>query len=270
MPNHNLLALKLKNRLASRAIWLSVAVVIITSIMVSSASAAHSWGGYHWARQSNPFTLKLSSNLSSSWQPFLATTSADWSASSVLDTTVVSGTKNPKTCKPTAGRVEVCNSKYGNNGWLGLAQIWISGGTHITQGAVKMNDTYMTRAPYNTTAEKNHVMCQEVGHTLGLGHQDESGAALGTCMDYSSDTGSQHPNTHDYEQLEQIYAHLDSTTSVDTTATSSAAADNSDLNNGQNWGRRVFRSRSGLVEVYEKQYKDGSKIISFVNLASHQ
>ncbi len=246
----------------------AVAFAIIT-VFYSTAGASHSWGNYHWARQDNPFTLKLSSNLTSSWRPYLETASDDWSASSVLDTTVITGFKNPKTCKPTAGRVEVCNAKYGNNGWLGLAQIWISGGSHITQGAVKMNDTYMTRALYNTPEEKNHVMCQEVGHTFGLGHQDESGATLGTCMDYSMSATSQYPNAHDYEQLEEIYAHLDTSTSVDLTSALSAAADSSDLNSNQNWGRRVIRGQNGLVEVYEKQYKDGSKLISFVNLAHH-
>ncbi|MBC9002950.1 MULTISPECIES: hypothetical protein [Micromonospora] len=40
---------------------------------------------------------------------------------------------SPKTCKATAGRVEVCNSAYGNNGWLGIASISVTGGTHITQ-----------------------------------------------------------------------------------------------------------------------------------------
>lgn len=244
--------------------------VVATLLFTNTASAAHSWGSYHWARQANPFTLKLASNLSSGWQPYLATTSGDWSLSSVLDTTVVAGTKNPRTCKPTSGQVEVCNSKYGNNGWLGLAQIWISGGTHITQGVVKLNDTYMTRAPYNTPAEKNHVMCQEIGHTFGLGHQDESGAALGTCMDYSMDPGSQYPNAHDYEQLEQIYSHTDSFNSYSSSSATSATLENSDLNNSQNWGRRVFRSNSGLLEVYVREYKDGSKIITTVTLAEHE
>lgn len=239
-----------------------------SAAMANTASATHAWSSYHWARQSNPFTLKLSSNLSPSWKPYLDTASSDWSQSSVLDTAVVNGTKNPKTCKPTPGQAEVCNATYGRNGWLGLAQVWISN-SHITQAAVKMNDTYMGKAPYNTAEEKNHVMCQEVGHIFGLGHQDESGADLGTCMDYSMSVNSQHPNTHDYTQLEQIYAHLDSTTSVGALANSNAASDASDLNNSQNWGSRVFRSNNGYVEVYERTYKDGSKLVSFVNLAVH-
>lgn len=254
-----------------KAVTMGVALVTLTVLagIPNSVSAIHSWGNYHWARQSNPFTLKLSRNLSSSWQPYLTTASSDWSQSSALDTVVVAGTKSPKTCKPTLGQAEICNASYGRNGWLGLAQIWISG-SHITQGAVKLNDTYMSRAPYNTVAEKNHVMCQEVGHIFGLGHQDESGADLGTCMDYSSSTNSQHPNAHDYEQLELIYSHLDSTTTIGALTTSNATQDSSDLNSSQNWGRRVFRSKSGLVEVYERTYKDGSKLISFVNLADHK
>ncbi|MBI1895150.1 MAG: hypothetical protein HYS04_01245, partial [Acidobacteria bacterium] len=49
------------------------------------------------------------------------------------------------------------------------------------------------------------------------GHQDEdfNNPNLGTCMDYTSNPSSnQHPNQHDYDQLELIYAHLDSTTTV--------------------------------------------------------
>ena len=85
----------------------------------------------------------------------------------------MAGTANPKTCKATAGRIEVCNSTYGKNGWLGIAQIWLSGG-HISQGTVKLNDTYFKTAQYNTTAWRNLVSCQEVGHTFGLDHQDEN------------------------------------------------------------------------------------------------
>src|SRR5215203_645915 len=52
-------------------------------------SEQHSWEGYHWARTSNPFTLKLGDNLSSTWDSHLGTTSADWTKSTVLNTKVV-------------------------------------------------------------------------------------------------------------------------------------------------------------------------------------
>ena len=104
--------------------------------------ATHSWGGYHWARTSNPFTVKLGDDVSAVWDDYLWTASNDWSVSGsldgVLDTDIVLGGTNPKRCRPTSGRVEVCTSTYGKNGWLGLAQIWVSG-LHITQAVSKMN-----------------------------------------------------------------------------------------------------------------------------------
>lgn len=192
------------------------------------AEASHSWGPYHWARTANPFTLKLGDNVSSAWDAYLATASADWSQSSVLDTTVVAGVVSPRTCKGATGRIEVCNSKYGNNGWLGLASIWINSESHITKGTAKMNDTYFTTTTYNTPAWRRLVMCQEVAHGFGLAHQDETfnNANLGSCMDYTNDPdggaggasavdpSNEHPNAHDFAQLETIYGHLDSGTTV--------------------------------------------------------
>lgn len=246
---------------SAKVLMVVAAVIVAAGSWITNAQASHSWGNYHWARTSNPFNLSLGSNLSADWRPYLNTTSSDWSASAVVDTTVVSGSTKPRNCRPKEGRVEVCNAFYGSNGWLGIAQIWISG-PHITQGIVKLNDTYMTKPPYNTPEEKNHVMCQEVGHTLGLGHQDESGAALGTCMDYSMDAGSQHPNAHDYEQLESIYAHLDSFTSIKSTTTGSSRLDGND---GEQWGKLVRRSANGRSEVYEHDLGHGRKKITFVN-----
>jgi hypothetical protein len=189
------------------------------------ASANHSWNGYHWARTSTPFTLKLGDNVSGLWDGMLVTASSDWSQSNVLGTTIVAGRTKPKACRPTSGRVEVCSANYGNTGWLGVAQIWISGGTHITQGTVKNNDYYFGSSgyQYNNTAEMQHVICQEIGHTLGLDHQDESGASLDTCMDYyhntsASDTKSTHPNQHDYDELATIYTHTDSSTTIGASA----------------------------------------------------
>ena len=233
------------------------------------ASATHSWGGYHWARTSNPFTLKLGDNLSSAWDPYLGTTSYDWSLSAVLNTTIVSGRTLPRKCRPTRGRVEACNYTYGSNGWLGVAQIWASG-SHIAQGTVKVNDTYFNTAAYNTPAWRNLVMCQEVGHTLGLNHQDEnfSNVPLGTCMDYSSDPApNQHPNAHDYEQLNIIYSHFDSTTTVGQTTPSGqmppAMAD-IDFETPAQWGKLIRSSHSGRTEVYELDFGGGHKVFTFV------
>src|SRR5215217_2668390 len=115
------------------------AAITLTLVGAAPAWANHSWGGYHWARTSNPFTVKLGDNLSSGWKTYLRTASSDWSKSTVLDTTVVAGQASGR-CKATSGRVEVCNGSYGQNGWLGVASIWLaSNSKHITQGTVKLN-----------------------------------------------------------------------------------------------------------------------------------
>lgn len=253
-----------------KKIFLGIFIAVLALVLtVSVARANHSWSGYHWARTSNPFTLKLGDNLTPNWDSFLATSSADWSLSTVLDTNVVTGGANPKNCRATAGRVEVCNSKYGNNGWLGIAQVWVNG-THITQGTTKMNDTYFNTAQYNTPAWKQFVMCQEVGHTFGLDHQDENftNSNLGTCMDYTNDPSTnQHPNAHDYEELETIYAHLDSFTTVSQTIGQIAkqlgpqvAAEN--LDNPGEWGRLI--RDNGKVGVYERDFGGGNKVVTHV------
>ncbi len=229
------------------------------------AAANHSWNGYHWARTSNPFTLKLGDNMSSTWDSVLATTASDWSVSTVLDTVVTTGQSNPKNCRPKAGRVEVCNNTYGKNGWLGVAQIWASG-SHITQGAVRLNDTYFNTAAYNTTAWRNLVTCQEVGHTLGLDHQDEnfSNPPLGTCMDYTRDpTPNQHPNQHDYDELVSLYSHLDATSTISAASALSAALGQSGDTPAE-WGKPVRSSSNGRSIVFERDFGGGNRVFTFV------
>lgn len=248
----------------SKKIFFALFSLLLVGALAGVANADHPWGNYHWARTANPLSLKLGDNMSSSWDSYLAVASSDWSASSVLDTSVVASGKNPRTCRPTAGRVEVCNYRYGNNGWLGIAQIWISG-SHITQGVTKMNDTYFNTSTYNTPAWKQFVVCQEVGHTFGLDHQDENfnNANLGSCMDYTSNPGTnQHPNAHDYAQLETIYAHLDSTnTAFSTTVNGKAPVD---LDNPTEWGKAVKQDAQGKDSVFEKDLGQGKKLLTHV------
>ncbi len=241
--------------------------VLLASVPV--VYAFHSWGPYHWARTTSSFTLKLGDNVSAAWDAYLSEASADWSVSSVLDTSIVAGSTRPKNCRPTAGRVEVCNAKYGNTGWLGIAQIWITGGEHITQGVAKMNDTYFTTASYNTPAWKRLVMCQEIAHTFGLDHQDEifDNPNLGTCMDYTNNPSgppsNEHPNAHDYEQLVTIYAHLDTTTTVGQTVGQSVAdLVRQDGNTPGEWGRKV--KDNGHVALFERDFGGGQKLLTYV------
>ncbi len=268
--------------LSPRRLLVCASGMIALGVLVNVASATHSWGGYHWARTTPQFTLKLGNNVSSGWQTYLSSASSDWNsptlfgaASTPLLTAVVAGSTSGRRCTMLAGTTQVCNYTYGNNGWLGLASIYITGGVHITQGSAKMNDTYFNTATYNNPNEKRHVMCQEVAHTFGLDHQSTNGSSLNTCMDYFSNTGSNagstlstRPNKHDFDELSIIYGHLDTTTTVALSTAKSSGAnageDEDEDNDSNKWGTLKSQNGEGRSSTYERYNQDSSRTITHV------
>jgi len=268
----------------------SLLLIVALFLIAGVASANHSWGKYHWDLSTddtiaNP--LKLGDNLDSvDWHNSLAGASSDWNLS-VLKSQVATGTSNAN-CDPTSGQVEVCNDEYGDNDWLGIASIWVKRGRsgHITQGVVKVNDTYFNTPQYNTEAWRNLVMCQEVAHTFGLDHQDEDfyNTNLGTCMDYTSDPDgsiegqldNQHPNKHDYDELEAIYAHLNGTTDDGggskpgkcspwpSCKKNQGGNANINLNNPSEWGQAVRQDAQGNNSLYRRDLGNGVSVYTFV------
>ena len=206
-----------------------ILVLLVLVTLAAPAFANHSWGGYHWARRSNPFTLKVHDNLDPIWEQYLSQAVSDWNRSTVFDFNVLwqSPISSQRRCTSASGVIEICNDTYGQNGWLGIAGISVSGG-HITKGYTKLNDTYYAQAQYNTPAWRRMVTCQEIAHDVGLAHQDENfnNANLGSCMDYTSDPdggaggassndpSNISPNQHDFDMIASIYSHVDSTTTI--------------------------------------------------------
>jgi hypothetical protein len=264
--------------------------LFIGIVGVSAVSANNAWGKYLWNKSTadsilNP--LKIGDNLTTpEWKSSLTIASIDWNES-VLKNQVVGGTSN-SACDPILGRVEVCNAIYGDNGWLGIAQIWAYRGKYgyIAQGVVKVNDTYFDTAYYNTSAWRNLVMCQETGHTFGLDHQDENFANtnLGSCMDYTNDpTGTagtngtlnnEHPNLHDYQTMDDIYAHLNSPDDGSGDGGNGGGKGKGkkpahvgahiDLNNPSAWGKAIKKDAQGKNSLYEKDLGNGFILITHV------
>lgn len=96
------------------------------------------------------------------------------------------------------------------SGWLGLATVTVGAEGHIQSATVTMNTTLLSPYPPRVA---QHVLCQEIGHLLGLGHTK----ALDSCMEdcqgradwlgcISSLQGTT-PNPHDGEQLTATYQH---------------------------------------------------------------
>ena len=257
-----------------KRVAVALAAATLASLsLVSPAQASHSWNNYHWARTANPFTLPVGNQLAAGvdWQGHLGTSVADWSASTALRLSATAATIT-KRCSMVKGTVQVCASSYGRNGWLGLASINISG-EHITQGSAKMNDTYFAMATYNNPNEKLHVMCQEVGHTFGLGHTSEDGSSQNTCMDYFSNTGanagstlSTHPNSHDFDQIATTYAHLDASATA-ASATTTSGARNEVGNDRSTWGQEVERGAHGEFSIFVRDFGHGEKVITHVTWA---
>jgi len=258
----------------------AAAVVAVMLGMAAPAEANHSWGNYHWARTTASFDLFVGDNVDASWDTYLTDANSDWSESSVLALTSFAGTVSPRKCTATDGVVQVCNEAYGFNGWLGVAQIWVSGG-HITKATMKVNDSYFSTSTYDTPEWRQMVMCQELGHTLGLDHQDEAfdNANLGTCMDYTNDPSTnQHPNRHDYEQLETVYGHVDDFTTVASVAPTSDGGGKGGPKDGprgkpagagataaqDDWGQGIRTDADGRPSLFERDLGADEHMFTFV------
>jgi hypothetical protein len=218
------------------------------------------------------------------WDWYVANAVQDWSQSGKLDMVQnLNGStadKDRRRCPTSAGELRICNLAYGLNGWLGIAGISIDTDGHIFTGYTKLNDSYFSRSYYNTDAWKQSVTCQELGHNIGLDHQDEDfdNTSLLSCMDYQ-DPPFPSPNDHDYDQLVSIYGHLDSYDSY--TASDGGGGGGGGCNAppgkgcnkagfsqslpGQGWG--VSLGRRGAREKFLRIDPDGTRHVTFVTWA---
>lgn len=256
-----------------------IAALVAILVLPIVASADHSWGSFHWARTANPLTLSLGDNVSGNWDAHLVAANSDWNISAVLDNAVDPGRTSPRKCSPSNGLVEICNSKYGFNGWLGVAGIWASG-DHVTKGYVKVNDSYFNTSTYNTPEWRQLVMCQEIGHVFGLGHQDETfnNANLNTCMDYTNSPASNtQPNQHDYDQLATIYGgHTDTFNSWVPAPVDDGSGGGKGNGNGRGkkgeapglvvseWGKAISADGKGRPDLFELDLGNGNKVFTHV------
>jgi hypothetical protein len=258
-----------------------------TFLCTAVSHADHAWGPYHWARTTGSFELTLINSTTSDWDYYVSAAVSDWSQSAKLNLMEESSStarKVRRQCKGGSGRVRICNLAYGQTGWLGIAGISIDGNGHITTGYTKLNDTYFSWNYYNTPEWKQSVTCQELGHDLGLSHQDEDfgNQSLFSCMDYQ-DPPYEYPNQHDYHQLDTIYYHTDSYDSYDTgdsgggggggggdggcNAPPGKGCNKARPGNNRDIGWGVSLGRRGQQETFTRTDPDGTRHITFVTWA---
>lgn len=190
---------------------LAAILVGVALFAVAGSAGANHGKSYHWARSANPATLRVVDSVVGEWDPYLVQVVADWHGSSVIDLVTEPGADSildRTTCSPIAGTIRVCNAHYPHHPeWVGYATSYIQDG-HIIQATAQLNDVLFATPDYNDPNAKRHVMCQEVGHTFGLGHTYFEP----TCMDDKhgmKDPAFVDPGPHDFEQLVTLYTHLD-------------------------------------------------------------
>ena len=241
--------------------------------------ADHSWSDYHWARTSPSFDLIIINSTTSDWDGFVSQAITDWSASASLnmieDTNGSTANKTRRRCRGASGQVRICNLAYGDTGWLGIAGISLDVNGHIITGYTKLNDSYFNDPFYDANWMQS-VTCQELGHNLGLDHQDEdfNNISLFTCMDYQNPPFP-NPNAHDYEQLDLIYEHLDSYNSYDDgsdtgdggtcNAPPGKGCNKAGANNDVGWGMSI--GRRGNAETFIRIDRNGVRHLTHVTWA---
>ena len=179
---------------------LIVAVVSLVGLLAIAtvASADHAWSVYHFPSDNlNPTVVdKTSSSLYD-----VPAGVQEWAD---LGTPI-----QPQITNANKGDITVTESF--SPFWLGLARIFIDG-DHITRGEVKLNTKLLDDYPAGAA---DHVLCQEIGHVLGLDHNRDGaqgGSPDDSCMnDQVSLFATQYtsPNSHDTGQLNANYSHVD-------------------------------------------------------------
>ena len=162
-------------------------------VIKADGEALHSWGGYHW--NSSNLNVAVYNKVTNTLYNVPAATS-EWSD---LGTPVqFTMTTNSAVAKVTV--LEGFNPR-----WLGLATIWLDSSGHIVKGEVKLNTRLLKK--YSPLVA-DHVLCQELGHTLGLDHNHDD---MNTCMNdlTAVSNPAPYPNAHDTEELNLIYNHVD-------------------------------------------------------------
>ena len=259
-------------RLAQQIVVATFVVALLLAPLASLAptAATPNSGSFHWGRQSSQFTLQVGSNLSGPWPGILNKVVSDWNKNDTVTFSVVGGGTNPQECRPNTGRVEVCNWRYGTQeGWLGLTRLYFNAaGDHIESATVQMNDSFFDTAnQYNNDAARRHTMCHEMGHTIGLDHVGTT-----SCMNDSQSAvfNNVEPINKDFNQLERIYGHSDSTTTVaggekkeKNTKKNKNKKKSGKKNDKRNRKKQGPLSESVTVETTE----EGRKVVTFITWA---
>jgi hypothetical protein len=165
---------------------LFIVAAIVTALGLGTAYASHYYG-IKWKGHA-PVTVRLVDKTPASWDGAVTAAADSWSLSTAIDYVKEDGAEN---CTVVSGAVVICARNDGPTFYAALTT-WGQRGNSYTAVLIVVNTYYLPNPD-------QHAICQELGHALGLDHQDASDSCMGT------NWGALYPNAHDFEELEIIY-----------------------------------------------------------------
>ncbi len=171
-----------------KKILIALALLVLPT---SVALASNAWATHHWS--SDNLAPTVSDRTKGSFYD-VPTAVEEWAD--------LSAPINPVITSKNNGNIKV--SEATSNFWLGLARVFLDEDGHITKGEVKLNTMILSRPEFGPLAA-DHVLCQELGHVLGLDHS----LLTTSCMNGSNLGSATSPDSHDNVTLGNIYSHPD-------------------------------------------------------------
>jgi len=160
-----------------------------------------------WETNNGKLELVVENALDDHWTPYLNEYVTKWDNGKPDSLSLtISRVMVDKACKPSFGKLKVCNGDYGKTTWEGLNLSLVQEG-FIRWSTSRMNDYFLSSG---SEATKLYTMCHELGHGFGLSHSDEDyyNRNRGDCMDYTHQPeGNLSTGRSNHQTLKRVYGY---------------------------------------------------------------